>query len=156
MAEDEEELTNKLEKINLDIQTLKNKLLPNDLISEINISPTTKSTGSNHSDDYNPNFKEFFLNQNIINYDDLLKIVIIGETGVGKSLFVSKLNQSKSSTCNEYCPTKTFEITKTVIDVNGRSLGLELWDTNILIVSSELIKSKYHQTYIYYNANSLL
>lgn len=146
MAEDEEELTTKLEKINLDIQTLKNKILPNDLISEINISPTTKSTGSNHSDDSNPNFKEFFLNQNIINYDDLLKIVIIGETGAGKSLFISKLNQSKSSTCNtnEYCPTKTFEITKTVIDVNGRSLGLELWDTNILIVSSELIKSKYH------------
>lgn len=154
MTEDEEELTTKLEKINSDYKSLKNQISLKDFENNINISPTTKSTGSNRSGDNDHNYKEFFLNQNIINYDDLLKIVVIGETAVGKSLFISQLNNHTKTSFNQtntYCPTKTFVITKTVINVNNTILGLELWDTNISILSSELIKSKHLSTLLLFS-----
>lgn len=68
-------------------------------------SSNTLSTFSNTviQDDSNINLKESFISQNLIVYDELIKLIVIGNKGAGKSLFIKKImNEDINSS---YMPT---------------------------------------------------
>ncbi len=62
----------------------------------------------------NPNFcnnSEAFLNQNLINYEEVVKIIVIGDKAVGKSLLIKKFVSEKiiennTWESNSYSPTE--------------------------------------------------
>jgi hypothetical protein len=85
-----------------------------DSLSMNNISPIISklSTGPNTLSLENPDFSnmEVFLNQNLINFDDIIKIIVIGDKGVGKSLYVNRFTlDSSDENCmnlSKYVPTE--------------------------------------------------
>jgi hypothetical protein len=80
----------------------------------MNISPMISklSTGPNTLSSENSDFSnmEAFLNQNLINFEDIIKLIVIGDKSVGKSLFVNKFisDSSDESELNlsKYTPTE--------------------------------------------------
>lgn len=85
--------------------------------NEISPEASKKSTANNTLSIENSGISnlEAFVNQNLINFDEILKFILIGDKGVGKSLFVnkyiseendSKSEQSRDST-TKYAPTET-------------------------------------------------
>jgi hypothetical protein len=85
-----------------DFESLKaNKLSP--FISKHSTATNTFSMENN----YNSNScNENFLNQNLINFDEILKLILIGEKGVGKSLFISNMTKEKEGNDLAYKPTQ--------------------------------------------------
>ena len=80
-----------------------------------------------------------FFTQNIINYDDKVKIIIIGKEKVGKTLFINKLlNEDKISK-----PTECLEIQKAYMKIENLSVMIELLDTNENIVNDTIIQAYY-------------
>lgn len=53
----------------------------------------TKDSSSNTFLPDNQINRECFVSQNIVNYEQLLKVIVIGKTGAGKSLFIQSLLQ---------------------------------------------------------------
>jgi len=89
---------------------------------------------------------EAFLNQNLINFDDILKFIVIGEKAVGKSLFVNKFisnsnSEFEANMSNKYLPTESLEIKKTFCKVLDKNIKVELWDTNLSMLNSPIIKT---------------
>jgi hypothetical protein len=80
----------------------------------LNISPMISklSTGPNTLSLENSDFSnmEVFLNQNLINFDDIIKIILIGDKGVGKSLYVNRFtsdsNDERGIDLSKYTPTE--------------------------------------------------
>jgi hypothetical protein len=85
--------------------------------------------------------KDAFFSQNLINFEEILKFVIIGDRAVGKTLFVNKFLGAESNT-SEYKPTGSLEIKKGIRKIFDKNIKIELWDTNISILNSPIIKSK--------------
>lgn len=83
---------------------------------------------------------EPILSSNINLVDDVLKIMVIGDSKVGKTLLINKILNKKVE--NGYTHTYSFEIKKKVIKLLGKFIKLELWDTNNEITNSEIITSK--------------
>ena len=85
---------------------------------------------------------ENFINQNVITYDDCIKLIVLGEKRVGKSLLVQKLI-SKENYDYEYKPTTALDIKKTILDINNKKIKLEMIDTSSSMLNSDIIKTYY-------------
>lgn len=85
---------------------------------------------------------ENFINQNVITYDDSIKLIVLGEKRVGKSLLVQKLI-SKENYDYEYKPTTALDIKKTILDINTKKIKLEMIDTSSSMLNSDIIKTYY-------------
>ena len=85
---------------------------------------------------------ENFINQNVITYDDSIKLIVLGEKRVGKSLLVQKLI-SKENYDYEYKPTTALDIKKTILDINNKKIKLEMIDTSSSMLNSDIIKTYY-------------
>jgi len=81
------------------------------------------------------------LSQNILQAQSTLKIFMVGEEKVGKTLFVNKLS-NKKRTPEQYIPTDSLEISKNFIYLVNKSVKLEIYDTNKQILESQLFLSK--------------
>ena len=87
---------------------------------------------------------ESFLSQNLINFDEILKFIVIGDKSTGKSLFVNRFTSGLNSLSNmKYQPTVSLEIKKTFAKLMDKNIKIELWDTNISVQNSPIIKSKF-------------
>jgi hypothetical protein len=81
-----------------------------------------------------------FLLQNLEIFEDVLKVMVLGDKCSGKSLLISKLlNKGK----NNYFPTTSLEIHNKTVKLLGKFVKIELFDTSANILSDSLIKSKY-------------
>jgi hypothetical protein len=76
-----------------------NQISPNKFKDSTSLSTLPNSGVSFFSD------QENFLNQNLISFSDIIKLIVIGDRMVGKTLFVDKL-VSNSQDVSKYCPTQ--------------------------------------------------
>ncbi len=87
------------------------------------------------------------VNENFYSFDKILKIMIMGSKGSGKTSFLSymfnKLNNCKYDNFLQTKPTLCLEIKKKIYKFNDTLINLELWDTNEQILLSPVIKSTY-------------
>ncbi len=86
----------------------------------------------------NENSLESLILQNLELYEDVLKIMVIGEKYSGKSYLISKLI---SSPVHSYFPTKNLEIHSRLLKVGGKCIKLELFDTCSRVLKDPLISS---------------
>ena len=105
-------------------------------------SPLSNNTTISTLDDTSTEISKFY-SQNIINYDDKIKIIVIGKAKTGKSLLISKLIDKNSTVSCEYAPTTGLDIRKTNISIDGLNVKLEVMDTNESIVNSKIIRTYY-------------
>jgi polynucleotide 5'-kinase involved in rRNA processing len=83
--------------------------------------------------------QSFFL-QNLEIFEDVLKVMVLGDKCSGKSLLISKLlNKGKSN----YIPTTILEINNKIVKLLGKFVKIEFFDTSANILRDSLIKSKY-------------
>lgn len=75
------------------------------------------------------------LANNIDITDETLKLMMIGDEKAGKTYFIQKLLNYRMK---EYTHTKSLEIYKKQIKLLGNYVRLELWDTNLSIIHSNL------------------
>jgi hypothetical protein len=88
----------------------------------------------------NPITTDPMLTQNIKLTDEVMKIILIGDDCVGKTLLIEKLiNAGKGC---DITHTGSLEIKKKRIKLLERILTLEFWDTNKKILCSKLSESK--------------
>jgi hypothetical protein len=80
------------------------------------------------------------LAQNIEIYEEVLKIMVLGDKSTGKSLLISKLLSKGDSW--SYIPTKSLEIHNIIQRIAGKLVKLEIFDTCSRILNDDLIKSK--------------
>lgn len=100
------------------------------------------------------------VSKNINVIDDVLKLMFIGDQTVGKSFMIQKLIEERSENGSDlnlnnypYFPTTSLEIKKKKINMLGKNVCLELWDTNTHIANSEIVHGK---KYIYIHINHSL
>ena len=67
--------------------------------NELYLSENNRSTNPDSIalENNNSSYSESFYNQNIINFEEVLKIIVIGDKGVGKSLLVNRLVSEKNN-----------------------------------------------------------
>ena len=151
--EKEEEIT--LEK---EITTLSNHFKSTKLSDETEQSLDTIDTDSHHSttiiksfnstssneeeETDTPYFRRSFLSQNICMFDELIKLIVIGQKKVGKTLFIHNISNEIPS-IDEYTPTLSLDITKTIKTISNKKVKIELWDTCDHIINSDVIKTYY-------------
>ena len=123
-----------LESLNIDFDVIKS-LDNNSLSNEVT------SSNSFNSILINPLFK---CNLNIV--DDVMKLIVIGDDKVGKTLFINRFfdeensNNSNNQHPIEYTHTKSLEIKKKTVKLFGKNICLEMWDTNTEIMANEISK----------------
>ena len=105
-------------------------------------SPLSNNTTISTLDDTSTEISKFY-SQNIINYDDKIKVIVIGKAKTGKSLFISKLIDKNTTVSDVYAPTTGLDIRKTNIVIDGLNVKLEVMDTNENIVNSKIIRTYY-------------
>jgi hypothetical protein len=89
---------------------------------------------------FNPILNDPIVSQNIKLTDEVLKIVLLGDDSIGKTLFINKLFNDEMS--NLYIHSKSLEIKKKRVRLLDRIATLEFWDTNKEIQNSRLCESK--------------
>ena len=72
-------------------------------------------------------FKVEIIDQNINDFELSFKIIIIGDSGVGKSCL--SIRGTKNIFDSMYAPTIGFEFISYFIKINGQIIKLEIWDT---------------------------
>ena len=87
------------------------------------------------------NFKVEILSQELNDFDLSFKIIIIGDSGVGKSCL--SLRATKNAFEELYSPTIGFEFMTFFIKVDDKSIKLQIWDTCGQEVYRSLITSFY-------------
>ncbi len=97
------------------------------------------STKSTNKDSFSTILFDPILSKNIDCIDDVLKFMFVGDQYVGKSYMINKLLDD-TAIRNNYTHTNSFEIKKKNIKLLEKRIKLELWDTNIDIMSSEICK----------------
>lgn len=118
-------------------------------------SSMIKSFNNVSNDEYNEqhSLRNSFLCQNISDFDEIIKLIIIGQKKVGKTLFIKKIvssnsnnnnnNNSHNYNLNEYNPTFSLEIIKTIKTISNQKIKIEFWDTCETILNSDIIKTYY-------------
>ena len=127
---DEDELNNAIKELNLEKQN-------SEFSNSINSLSTIESFSS-------PEKVLKFYEQNIINYDEKIKIIIIGKAKSGKSLFIEQFsndNNNSNFNFNIYNPTISLEFKNTLININNLNIKIEFIDTNDNIISSNIIQT---------------
>lgn len=61
------------------------------------------------------------------NYDEKIKIVMIGDSGVGKSCIFSRFGDNMFH--SDFVPTIGVDFTIKIINIDGRKVKLHIWDT---------------------------
>ena len=84
------------------------------------------------------------LHENNLNCDMIFKIIIIGESGVGKSCLTLRI--TKNNFIEDYNPTIGFENSSLYFKINDKIIKLEIWDTCGQETYRSLIKSYYRNT----------
>lgn len=108
-----------------------------DLSEKINSgSMLNESIPEGISIDYN------FLKQNIIPYNELLKIIVLGDNQSGKTSFINRII-SDEQPAFKYEHTLSLEILKTLITYKNRKLKIEFFDTNEKILNSNILNVYY-------------
>ena len=67
------------------------------------------------------------MEKNTQNFDYLIKILLIGESGVGKTCILQQFIESKFSV--NHLPTIAIDFRMKIIKVKNKKLKLQLWDT---------------------------
>ena len=84
------------------------------------------------------------LHENNLNCDMIFKIIIIGESGVGKSCLTLRI--TKNNFIEDYNPTIGFENSSLYFKINDKIIKFEIWDTCGQETYRSLIKSYYRNT----------
>ena len=84
------------------------------------------------------------LHENNLNSDMMFKIIIIGESGVGKSCLTLRI--TKNNFIEDYNPTIGFENSSLYFKINDKIIKFEIWDTCGQETYRSLIKSYYRNT----------
>ena len=116
-----------LDCVNVDFQVLKG------------LENLALSSGSSCRDSFNSILFDPILSKNIDCVDDVMKFMFIGDQYVGKSFLINKLLDDTAGR-DSYSHTNSFEIKKKNVNLLGKRIKLELWDTNIEIMNSEISK----------------
>jgi len=66
-------------------------------------------------------------NNNIINYDYMIKVLVIGDSGVGKSSFV--VRYTDDIYINSYISTIGVDFKVNKFEINNKIIKMQLWDT---------------------------
>jgi hypothetical protein len=93
------------------------------------------------------------LKENFYAYDQTIKLMLIGNKGVGKTTFLNKvltklsgMTSDSDNLCNgvrpNLKPTMSLEIIKRLLKINNKIINLEVWDTNEQVLNSPIVKSK--------------
>ena len=128
---DEDILNNKIKELNLEKYNEKNSMF----------SKTSLSTIDSFS---SPEKVSQFYEQNIINFNEKVKIIIIGKAKSGKSLFIEKFSNNKKDdniNLGNYNPTISLEYKNTFVNINNSNIKIEFIDTNDNVISSNLIQT---------------
>lgn len=135
---EERELYNLIYNLN---EKYKNKEYEDDLLNEDKSSLSNYSNlifnTSNFSED--ENLKNIILH-NVKNYDKIIKIMLIGEKKVGKTLFLNKIF-NKNYNNEKYDKTEYLNIRKTNFEINNKNIKFEFWDSNEKFLNSILVKT---------------
>lgn len=106
-------------------------------------SHSTDLSTANSSSTSNKNLNIIMQNLNIS--EVVLKLIILGDKAVGKTFLVDKicgnLNSNNDNYAYEYKPTQCLEIKSFLHMVDKSTVKVELLDTNINILSSDIIKT---------------
>lgn len=89
------------------------------------------------------------LSQNILQAQATLKLFIIGDEKVGKSLFVNKFLHKEINNYDYYEHTDSLAISKNLIYLVNKSVKLEIYDTNKVILDSQLFKSNFGFSFLF-------
>ena len=89
-------------------------------------------------------FKVEIIDQNINDFELSFKIIIIGDSGVGKSCL--SIRGTKNIFDSMYAPTIGFEFISYFIKINGQIIKLQIWDTCGQEVYRSLISSFYNNS----------
>jgi hypothetical protein len=89
----------------------------------------------------NPILNDPIVSQNIKLTDEVLKVVLLGDDCIGKTLFADKLF-NPDNRGGVYIHSKSLEIKKKRVRLLDRIVTLEFWDTNKDIQNSKLCESK--------------
>jgi hypothetical protein len=79
--------------------------------------------------------------QNLSMTDETIKLIIIGDKGVGKTILTKKLCSDDIGNLKKYNPTQSLEIKRFVFNTLNKIIRVELWDTNLSILNSPIIKT---------------
>jgi hypothetical protein len=122
-----------------------------DLIKSLDYNSLSSESTSHYS--FNSIFINPLFKNNLDIVDDVMKLMVIGETRVGKTLFISKFFEEEGVNSNpngndinskeslsEYIHTNSLEIKKKMVKLLGKNICLEMWDTNIEILANEISK----------------
>jgi GTPase SAR1 family protein len=91
-----------------------------------------------------------FIMQNLKYFDEKIKIIVIGDEKVGKTLFLNKIGiydnfkRKNNFNINEYNPTDCLEINKSYVIVDKKLIKIESFDTNVKIINSKIIETYYN------------
>ena len=117
-----------------------------------NYSNLSLNTSIENSLDLNINDFDYdnFIMQNLKCFDEKVKIVVIGDEKVGKTLFLNKIGiydnfkKKTNFNINEYNPTDCLEICKNYVIVDKKLIKMESFDTNVKIINSNIIETYYN------------
>jgi len=82
------------------------------------------------------------ISQNVEVVDNKIKLMALGDKGVGKSLFVDKFI-SKDAVLS-YLPTENMEVKHHTMNLLGKLVKFDLWDTCVNVLSSPIIKTYFN------------
>ena len=68
-----------------------------------------------------------FLNENTTNYEDSIKVILLGESNVGKTSIAKRLKNNSFD--EKQNPTLSLELYNLVLKINSYILRLQIWDT---------------------------
>jgi hypothetical protein len=131
--------TQKNGKRSLSFDTLDNMDIKN---LTLNKSSLTSSMSTNPSISINNPSVQNIIKQNLVLSEEVVKLILIGDKAVGKSLFINRMiNETDNSIIDKYIPTSCLEIQKHLFKILGKNLKVEFIDTNVFILNSNIIQT---------------
>ena len=117
-----------------------------------NYSNLSLNTSIENSIDLNINDFDYdnFIIQNLKCFDEKIKIIVIGDEKVGKTLFLNKIGiydnfkKKNNFNINEYYPTDCLDICKNYVIVDKKLIEIESFDTNVKIINSNIIETYFN------------
>lgn len=111
--------------------------------NHINFNYLTQSGKSMCSTNSSNKSINTILSQNLEIKDEVLKVMLIGSSTVGKTLLLSSfLDNSFDEKNYIYFPTSGMEIRKIVLKINDKNVRIEFYDTDVNIHQKEITNSK--------------
>lgn len=116
---------------------------------KINIEDGEKSDNDSQTDDEDATEKQeasrrnSLLKYNIATFDEVIKLLVIGEKNVAKSALIKKIMEDNNNNDNKCSHNASLEIKKVIKSIDNRKIQIELWDTNENILNSPLITTYY-------------